>query len=210
MKKTLTRLLILLVVMTIEIGIIYTLMRLCGVDTIEGLQEIVTTYGLWSYLIIIVLQIIQVIFIPISNQLITIPAIAVVGVWPAFFCSWIGIEIGTVILYLLGRYTGGKMLEWLLNDKQKVEQIQTFINTKRLFYPIGMLIGVIPDDILTTLAGIAQFNFWYVLIVSIVTRGICTLTTVFGFGILTQTWWGIVLLVVGIIGVTVIGYLYIK
>ena len=210
MKKIILKIAMILVILAVMCFGVWGLMRALGVDTIDGLQAVVNSYGVWAYLIIIVLQIVQVVFIPISNQIITIPAIAVVGILPAFFCSWIGIEIGTIFLYFIGRKGGGKLLAWLLSDKEKAEKFGELIKTRKLFYPVGMLIGVIPDDLLTTLAGVGKLNFWYVLIVSAITRGICVAATVFSFGLLTQTWWGIVILCVLIALLCVIGYLFLR
>ena len=208
--KTVLKALLFLLVVGIMAGLVYGLMALLGVSTIEGLREIVNGYGFLAYGIIVLLQVLQVVFIPVSNQIITIPAIAVLGVFPAFICSWIGIEIGTIILYLIGRFGGGKLLAWLLSDKTKAEKFGELVKTRKLFYPVAMLIGVIPDDLITTLAGVGRLNFWYVLVISIITRGICTATTVFSFGILTQTWWGIIILCLGVLILCVLGYLFLR
>ena len=208
--KIALKVLLLILILGAMAGGVYGLMVGLGVDSIEGLQAVVNSCGIWAYLIIILLQIVQVVFIPISNQIITIPAIAVVGILPAFFCSWIGIEIGTIILYFIGRKGGDKLLAWLLSDKEKADRFGELIKTRKLFYPVGMLIGVIPDDLLTTLAGLAKLNFLYVLIVSAITRGICVAITVFSFGILTQTWWGIMILCFGIVIICAIGYIFLR
>lgn len=210
MKKLILKASLVLLIFVAMALLVFGLMKLLKVDTIDGLREMVNSYGVWAYCIIILLQIVQVILIPVSNQVITIPAIAVVGIWQAFFCSWIGIEIGTIVLYFIGRNGGGKFLTWLLSDKEKADKFGHLVKTRKLFYPVGMLIGVIPDDLLTTLAGVGKLNFWYVLIVSIVTRGICTAATVFSFGILTQTWWGIMLLCIGGILLVTSGYLFLR
>lgn len=209
-KKILPKILIFIATIALMAGGVYGLMYLLGVNTIEGLQAICNDNAIISYTMIIALQIIQVVFIPISNQIITVPAIAVIGIWPAFFCSWIGIEIGTIILYFIGRFGGGKFLKWLLGDKEKADKFKDLIISRKLFYPVGMLIGVIPDDLLTTLAGVAKMNFWYIFIVSIITRGVCVLTTVFGFGILTQSTVGIILLVIGLIAICALGYIFLR
>lgn len=210
MKKILLKVLIFFaIVCTIGI-VIYLIMHLTGIDTINGLQEFCNKYKEYSYTIIIFLQIVQVVFIPISNQIITIPAIAVLGVVPAFVCSFIGIEIGTIILYFIGRYGGGKFLQWLLGDKEKAEKIKNLVNSRRLFYPVGMLIAIIPDDLLTTLAGVAKMNFWYVFIVSAITRALCVAYTVFGIGFLSSTWWGMTIFGVITVGIIVLGYLIIR
>ena len=210
MKKILLKVLIFLVIVCTIGSVIYLIMHLTGIDTINGLQEFCNKHKEYSYTIIIFLQIVQVVFIPISNQIITIPAIAVLGVVPAFVCSFIGIEIGTIILYFIGRYGGGKFLQWLLGDKEKAEKIKNLVNSRRLFYPVGMLIAIIPDDLLTTLAGVAKMNFWYVFIVSAITRALCIAYTVFGIGFLSSTWWGMTIFGVVTVGIIALGYLIIR
>ena len=210
MKKILLKVLIFLVIVCTIGSVIYLIMHLTGIDTINGLQEFCNKHKEYSYTIIIFLQIVQVVFIPISNQIITIPAIAVLGVVPAFVCSFIGIEIGTIILYFIGRYGGGKFLQLLLGDKEKAEKIKNLVNSRRLFYPVGMLIAIIPDDLLTTLAGVAKMNFWYVFIVSAITRALCIAYTVFGIGFLSSTWWGMTIFGVVTVGIIALGYLIIR
>ena len=210
MRKLLTKILLIVVVIAVMAGAVYGLMVALGVNTIDGLSDAVAQHGCWAYAIIVVLQVVQVVFIPISNQIITIPAIAVIGVWPAFFCSWLGIEIGTVALYLIGRYGGGTLLRWLLSDQTKVDKFKQAVTERKLFYPVGMLIGVIPDDLLTTVAGAAHISFWYVLIVSVLTRGVCVFATVFGFGVLTQTWWGVMILAIAIVLIATAGYIFLR
>ena len=84
------------------------------------------------------------------------------------------------------------------------------MNSRRLFYPVGMLIAIIPDDLLTTLAGVAKMNFWYILIVSAITRALCIAYTVFGIGLLSSTWWGMIIYGVATIGIMVLGYIIIR
>lgn len=210
MKKLLLKCLLILAIIGVMAGAVYGLMCLLGVSTIKGLQEVVNEYGFWAYGIIVLLQVIQVVFIPVSNQIITVPAIAVIGIIPAFFCSWIGIEIGTIILYFIGRKGGGKLLAWLLSDKEKADKFGELVKTRKLFYPVAMCIPFVPDDLITTLAGVGKLNFWYVLIVSIITRGICTAMTVFSFGVLTQTWWGILILCIGVIILVFLSYIFLR
>lgn len=168
----------------------FFILRACGFTTTEKFIELRDTMGesIWFWAIIVALQTFQVVFIPISNSIISAPMAVVFNneLWKVFLSSWLGIEIGTIILYFLGRYGGTKILNFLLGDKEKTEKCKNFMKKGKAFYPIGMLIFILPDDILTTLAGTSKYNFWYVLVVSFITRGICVATTVYGFGYATK------------------------
>lgn len=199
---TITKCLLLLLIFVI-IGVsAYFCLKGCGLTTADDFiklkNELGDSFLLWF--IIGCLQIIQVIFIPITNQIITVPIAFVFNddLLKVFFTSWISIWLATLVLYFLGRWGGDKILKWLLNDNKQVDRCKNWLNKGWIFYPIGMLLPL-PDDIITTLAGTSKMNFLFVAICSFITRGIDVACSVFGFGLLTKYWWGWLILAVGII-----------
>lgn len=206
--KTIGKAAIVAGILTSIVTLAYFILKWCGFTDMELLRESLGN-TVWLYVAICLLQTFQVVFIPISNQIITIPACLVFKDHLAmvFLASWAGIELGTIILYFLGRYGGKKVIAWVLSDKKKADKCSEWLNKGNWLYPIGMLIPFLPDDILTTLAGTAKYNFWYVLGVSLVTRGICVACSVWGFGCLMQHWWGWIIMGAGamlLLAVTII------
>lgn len=197
----------------IAVGV-YFLLKGLGFTTSDDFIRLRDQLGdsIVFWLVIGLLQIIQVIFVPLSNQIITVP-IAIIfpieDLWKVWITSWISIWIATMILYLLGRFAGKKILGWVLNDKEKTERCANFLKKGWIFYPLGMLLPL-PDDIITTLAGTAKMNFWFVLGCSCLTRAIDTACSVYGWGFLTRYWWGWVILGVGIILLGVMTLLFYK
>lgn len=201
--KIILKSLLLIAIIGAIAGIGYIVLRLCGFTTVEDFtrlrDELGDTFVFWA--IITALQVFQVVFLPITNQIITVPIAILFSneLWKVFLSSWLGIFIGTIILYFIGRFGGGKILSWILSDKENAEKCEKWMRRGKAFYVSGMLIPFLPDDLLTTLAGTSKYNFFFVLIVSAVTRGICTAFSVWGFGYLTQFWWGWIILIVGLI-----------
>ena len=194
-------LLILTIFAALAVGV-YFVLRACGFATKEDFVRLRDSLGdtIWIWFIIGALQIVQVIFIPISNQVITVPCALVFNdqlLW-VWITSWISIWIATLILYALGRWGGEKILNWLLKDKEQVNRCTKFINRGWIFYPLGMLLPL-PDDVVTVLAGTGKMKFWFVALVTFLTRGIDTACSVYGWGFLTRYWWGWIILAVGII-----------
>lgn len=191
-------------------GLAYLILRLCGFTTVDDFKALRDELGdsLVFWAVIVALQVVQVVFIPITNQIITVPVALLFPdeLWKVFLSSWIGIFLGSIVLYFIGRYGGQKILGWILSDKEKAESCSEWMNKGKAFYPIGMLIPFVPDDVLTTLAGTAKFKFWYVMAVVFITRGICVVTSVWGWGYLTQWWWGWIILGVALIGLLVLTY----
>lgn len=208
--KTVLKSLMLVGIIVAIAGLAYLVLRLCGFTTVDDFKNLRDNLGdsFVFWVVIVALQVVQVVFIPISNQIVTVPVALLFPneLWKVFLSSWAGIFIGSVILYLIGRFGGQKILGWILSDKEKAESCSEWMKKGRVFYPMGMLIPFVPDDVLTTLAGTAKFKFWYVLSVVAVTRGICCAFSVWGWGYLTQFWWGWIILVVALVGLLVLTY----
>lgn len=180
----------------------YFILRACGFTTKEDLLALRDKVGdnIWFWIIIGVLQIIQCIFIPLTNQVITVPCALIFNdsLWKVWITSWVSIWIATTILYWIGRSGGKFLIKWILNDEEQTERCTNWLKRGWVFYPLGMLLPL-PDDVITSLAGAAKMNFLFVLICSFFTRGIDTACSVYGFGYLTRFWWGWMLLIIGII-----------
>ena len=180
----------------------YFILGACGFTTKEDFVRLRNDLGdtVWLWIIIGAFQIVQVIFIPVSNQIITVPCALVFNdeLWKVWITSWLSIWLATLILYVLGRWGGEKILSWLLKDREQAERCTHFINRGWIFFPLGMLLPL-PDDIVTVLAGTGKMKFWFVALVTFLTRGIDTACSVYGFGFLTRYWWGWVILAAGIV-----------
>lgn len=202
LKIILKSLLIVIILASIAIGV-YFILRACGFTTAEQFIGLRDRLGesIWFWLIIALLQIVQVIFIPVSNQIITIPLALIFPtneLWKVWLCSWLAIWVATLILYVIGRLGGKKLLGWLLSDKEQAEKCANWLKRGWVFYPLGMLLPL-PDDIITILAGTSKMNIWFVIGCSLLTRAVDSACSVFGFGILTKYAWGWLLLALGII-----------
>lgn len=177
----------------------YFILRACGFTTVDDFKALRDKLGdsIWFWVIIVALQIIQVVFIPISNSLISAPIAVLFSneLWKVFLSSWIGICIGTIALYWIGRGSGGKLLKFVLGDEKKAEKLKGFMLQGKAFFVIGDVIPVIPNDVLTVLAGMSGYSFIFTFIVTLITRAICIATTVWLFGYMTTYPWLIAVLV---------------
>ena len=210
-KNIIIRLLIVCLVILLMIGIGYLILYSLGFTTSESLLALRDKLGdsLLFWFIIGLCQIFQVIFIPITNQIITVPLALIFQdeLWKVFLTSFISIYLATIILYLIGRFSGLKFLRWLIGDETQAKKCQAFLKKGYIFYPLGMLLPL-PDDIITLLSGAARFNIVFVVICAFFTRAIDVFCSVFGFGYLTKFPWGIPLLIVGIVLLIVLTILF--
>lgn len=198
-KPVILKTLLIVAIISIIAVSTYFILRACGFTTVEDFQRLRNQLGdsIWFWVIIVLLQIVQVVFIPISNSLISAPIALIFSneLWKVFLSSWIGICIGTIILYFIGKYAGGKLLNFVLGDKEKAEKLKGFMLQGKAFFVIGDVIPVIPNDVLTVLAGMSGYSFIFTFIVTLITRAICIATTVWLFGYMTTYPWLIAVLI---------------
>lgn len=212
-KTILKTLLIVVIIAAIAVSG-YFILRACGFTTAEDFKALRDRLGdsFVFWLVVGLLQIFQVIFIPVSNQIITVPLAVIFPVdqlWKVFLCSWLSIWIATIILYFIGRFAGKKILNFVLSDKDKTERCANFLKRGWVFYPLGMLLPL-PDDIITVLAGTAKMNFSFVLICSFFTRAVDVTCSVWGIGYLTRYWWGWIILAIGVVALGLMTFFFFK
>ncbi len=199
-KGAIIRTIIVMIAIAIVAVGVYFILKASGFTTKDDFITLRDKIGdnIWFWIIVGLLQIVQVIFIPLTNQIITVPLALVFNneLWKVWLTSWISIWIATLILYWIGRSGGRALLKWILNDEEQTERCSNWLRRGWIFYPICMLLPL-PDDVITTLAGTAKMKFIFVLICSFLTRGIDTACSVYGWGYLTRWWWGWLLLILG-------------
>ena len=180
MKTNYKNLLKIITVISIYIGIIilaWIILKHYKLNNISTLKELCnnSTYG---YIVFILLQIFQVIFLPINSIIFVIPAIIVFGTIKAFVLCYIGLIIGSIIMFYIGRFGGVKILGWIVG-KDKVEKYKYVLGKGKFMLPIFMLLAIIPDDILCVSAGLSNIDFGYFFLVILATRGIDLACTCF-------------------------------
>ncbi len=196
------------ILVAIAVGV-YFILRACGFTKAEDYIALKNKFGdsVVFWLIVGLLEIVQVIFVPLTNQIITVPVAMVFNdeLWKVWLTAWISIWLATLILYWIGRVGGPKLLKWILNDKEQVEKCTNFLNRGWIFYPIGMILPL-PDDVITTLAGTAKMNFFFVAICSFFTRALDTAFSVFLYGYAVKHPWLWIVIVLGTIGLFVLTF----
>ena len=194
---------IIVIVCLVAIAVgVYFILRACGFTTKEDFIALKNKFGdsVVFWLIVGLLEIVQVIFVPLTNQIITVPVAMVFNdeLWKVWLTAWISIWLATLILYWIGRVGGPKLLKWILNDQEQVEKCTKFLNRGWIFYPIGMILPL-PDDVITTLAGTAKMNFFFVAVCSFFTRALDTAFSVFLYGYAVRHPWLWIIIIIGTI-----------
>lgn len=155
------------------------------------MMDLVKGYGIWAPMIFVFIQIVQVV-IPIIPGGITLAAgVMIFGPWWGFVYNYVGIVIGSFILFWLGRRFGMKIVEAFVSEKV-IEKYQDKLNTKgwRTTFAILILLPVAPDDALVLLTSLTKMTwrefFWIIILCKPATVAAYSFAVMYGMEGLTK------------------------
>lgn len=166
------------------------------IDSIEDLQNFISQYGSWAMIVFVVIQFLQVAVIPIPGVITMGAGVALFGPVLGGVLSFIGIMLGSLCAFLIGRKLGYKAASWLVGEDDLKKWMQKLKGKDKLFLTFMFLFPFFPDDILCFVAGLSSMSFLYFLTMITITRIISIFTTTFsvsGMLIPYNTWWGLLI-----------------
>lgn len=168
---------------------------------------ILSTEGLGVFIYILI-QIAQVIFLPIPAAIICIVGSNIYGpLLGGLYCS-IGILIGSYISFFIGKTFGYRVVTWIVG-KENTDKYSEIIRKRGAFFlSIAFLLPMFPDDILCFIAGITNMKFKVFFWVTLITRPVGVFCmSYFGSGhLIPFTGWGIYAWIVILIFAVVLVY----
>jgi len=121
----------------------------------QYIRDYLAGFGNFGFLIYILIQVIQVIIVIIPGDLVMICAGFVYGIPLGFILSYLGLMLGSVIVFYISRFFGYEIVSNFI-AKEKIEKLSGILNSTRgtmgLF--IVCCIPFIPKDLMMYVAGI--------------------------------------------------------
>ena len=187
---------LLLIVGVLFIGI-YTTLYYTGLlehfSSKEAAQAWFESFGAWAWVIFFLIELAQVLIIPVPAQITTVAGVFMLGPWKAFLISEVAIISGSLIAFALGKIFGDK-IAYKIAKKETVEKYKNILTRKGiLLLPIMFLFPLFPDDLLCFLAGSTAMSWSYFIFVTLITRTIGIACTCFFLSgsIVPFSGWGI-------------------
>jgi uncharacterized membrane protein YdjX (TVP38/TMEM64 family) len=121
----------------------------------QALQQQLSNHAIIGPLLFIVLQIIQVVVPIIPGGLSTAAGVLAFGPSLGFIYSYIGIVIGSILLFELGKTYGTRLVQALIS-KRNYAKYQVWLEKKQskfnLLFALAIFAPVAPDDVLVLFA----------------------------------------------------------
>ena len=195
-KELIKKIVLSTLILTAFLGLIYLVFYQLGLTELsqEEIQSFLESKGALAPMLFILITFLQVTFIPIPSTITVLVGNYLFGFWTSYLYSFIGMMIGSVFAFYLGRWFGKKFIYWLVSNKEMVDNYLMKIKNKGnvlLFFMF--LFPFFPDDLLCSLAGVLPITGFSFTIMQVFTRGITILTTLFMLSgdVIPFSGWGI-------------------
>ncbi len=111
--------------------------------------------------IFVLIQVVQVVFPIIPGGISLLAGVVFFGPVAGFFYNYIGICLGSVIVFFLARYYGKPFILHLVSEKTFNKYIKWTKNQRKFnwFFALCILAPAAPDDVLCMIAGLTQMRF---------------------------------------------------
>ena len=193
-------------ILVLFIVILFTIFYYTGLlshfSSLDSAREWFESFGAWAWIIFFLIQVAQVVILPIPAQITTIAGVIILGAWKAFIISAIAILLGSYICFAIGRWFGVKVA-YKLASKETVDKYRNLLTKKgKLLLPVMFIFPAFPDDLLCFIAGTTKMTWRYFIIITILTR-LFAIACICWFGsgeLIPFSGWGIpVWIVIGIL-----------
>lgn len=137
---------------------------------IESARAWFDSFGVIAWLMLFLIQLLQVVVLPIPAQITTVAGVLIFGALQCFIISAVAVIVGSLICFGIGKWLGVKVA-YKFAPKDTVDKYRKLLNKKgKVLLPLFFLLPCFPDDMLCFVAGATTMTFRYFLIVTLLTR----------------------------------------
>lgn len=182
------------------IGLLYLVLHLCGVTSLgrEEIQAFVESTGALAPIVFILISFLQVTFIPIPSTVTVLAGAYIFGALPSFFLSYIGINLGAVVAFELGRGLGRPFAIWVAGSEDELDSwVGKLRGREHALLWLMFLFPLFPDDTLSVIAGLFKISRLEFLAMQLITRttSIGATLLVMSGEVIPYEGWGLVLII---------------
>lgn len=214
-KKSLYRLVVCVLLFADICAVIFFALCATGllgkINSVEALRAYIAQAGIWAAVLYVVFSFLQVVLLPVPGSVAVAVGVAMFGPLTCAVYSFIGIVLGSIVAFAVGRWIGYKAVCWIIG-KESLDKWQKKLKGKDyLILSIMFLLPLFPDDVLCFVAGLSSMTWPFFLIMITVTRAISIVSTAYSFELIPfTTWWGILIWLVLLALVVLAFYLVCK
>lgn len=160
---------------------------------IERIVEIINSSGAFGKIVYVLLQVLQVVLLPLPAVIFYVPGAMIWGPLTATVLASAGVLTGCIISFFAGRIFGKKVAIWIVGKEQTEKYCEMLGKNGKFPFVIMQILPFFPDDILCIIAGISNMSFtFFIVSMAIIRPIIIAIYCFFGSGVIIPfSGWGI-------------------
>lgn len=177
----------------------------------QALQEYINGFGAGAVIVYILFSFLQVVILPVPGSVTVAAGVVLFGWLPCAIYSFIGILLGSITAFAIGRLIGYKAVCWIVGKDDLDKWLSKIKGKDYLILSLMFLLPMFPDDVLCFVAGLSSMTWPYFIVMIIITRLISCFTVSFSLDLIPfTTWWGILTWIVILALVVFVFYIVCK
>lgn len=146
--------------LVISLGLTIYFINLGVFKDLNSLRGLVGDSIILGPIIFILIQILQVVIPIIPGGISTAAGVLIFGPYAGFIYNYVGICIGSIIIFLLGRRYGKPFILSMVSDKTYNKYVGWLDNQNRFekLFALAIFLPVAPDDALCLMAGLTNIS----------------------------------------------------
>ena len=197
-KKAVYRLILCVLIFLCIAGAVFFAICATGIikkiTSIEALRDYISEFGNMAVFLFILFSFLQVIILPVPGSVTVAAGVALFGPLKCSIFSFIGITLGSIVAFTIGRVVGEKAVRWIVGEETLKKWLQKLKGKDYLILSIMFLLPLFPDDVLCFVAGLSSMTWTYFIVMIVITRVTSILATSYSVGLIPlPTWWGIMI-----------------
>lgn len=164
------------------------------ITSVDALREYIGQAGSAAAIIYILFCFLQVVLLPVPGSVTVAVGVAMFGPLKCTLFSFIGIVLGSVAAFAVGRWIGYKAVCWIVGRDSLDKWLKKLKGKDYLILSLMFLLPMFPDDVLCFIAGLSSMTWQYFAVMIVITRAISVVSTSYTFELIPfNTWWGIII-----------------
>lgn len=126
------------------------------INSKDKLQAWISSKGAWPPVIFTLLQFLQVCVLPIPSTVTVWAGVTMFGPYWCMLYSFIGILLGSIAAFYIGRFLGYKVVVWIVGKEELDKWMKKLKGKDTVLITAMFLLPLFPDDVLCFVAGLTK------------------------------------------------------
>ncbi len=130
-------------------------------NSLESIKNCVLSFGYFSVIALIFIEILQVLFLPIPAILTLLVSVLLYGEFYGALVFFIGVFLGSILAFLIGKKLGRRAVSYLIGEKNLQKSLNFIKNKDKFALTFAFFMPFFPDDLLCFVAGLSSISLKY-------------------------------------------------